>query len=298
VYSVKLGATERQGESMTGKWWLGLVAAGLAVGCQAMPRLLLSDRPPVAAQAARSLAAQVLTPDALPADVVTAVLPAAQKAADDASRRRGIDFFRLHGNPIGLQLRAGAETAHVVSFLGTSRERNGLNVELRALVGAGQPAFVMNYTGPVTQGRPVPTASATPQPGREAGLRFEFLTGLPGGGVTEAYEDYLNHWGERLQVRFQARPFQFDDGPLVFAMVRAGEPLGYVFCNQGSRLVLGDRKDADVQAVTAFAVDGRMLGGYTLLGFNAKTAGAGTDPTYRIETDSRFGTLALFGELP
>jgi hypothetical protein len=283
---------------MTGKWWLGMVAAGLTAGCQMAPRLLPAERLPVAAQAARGLAAQVLTPDAVPAALVATVLPAAQKAADAASRRRGIDFFRLHGNPLCLQLRSGADTAHLVSFLGTSRARNGLNVELRALVGTGQPAFVMNYTGPVTQGRPVPTVSAPPQPGRDAGLRFEFLTGLPGGGVTEAYEDYLNHWGERLQARFQARPFQFDDGPLVFAMVRADEPLGYVFCNQGSRLVLGDRKDADVQAVTAFAVDGRWLGGYTLLGFNAKTAGAGTDPTYRIETDSRFGTLAQIGELP
>jgi hypothetical protein len=297
VYSVNLGATERQGESMTGKWWLGLVAAGMALGCQAAPRLLLSDRPPVAAQAARSLAAQVLPPDAVPAPLVAAVLPAAQKAADDASRRRGIDFFRLHGNPIGLQLRAGAETAHVVSFLGTSKERNGLNVELRALIGAGQPAFVMNYTGPVTHGRDI-TKALPAQTARAAGLRFELLTGLPGGGVTEAYEDYLGHWAERLRQRFSARPFQFDDGPLVFAVVGAGEPVGYVFCNQGSRLVLGERKDADVQAVTAFAADGRWLGGYTLLGFNAKTAGASTDPAYTIETDSRFGTLAQFGELP
>jgi hypothetical protein len=250
---------------------------------------------PVTATAARTLTAAVLSPDSVPKDLVAAVLPPAQQAADAASRRRGIDLFLLHDNPIGLQLRSGGETAHVLSFLGTSRERHTLNVELRALVGAGKPGFIMNYSGPITQGR---AETAMPAVSRSGGLQFELLTGLPGGGVTDAYGDYLEHWAERLQQRFGARDFAFDDTPLVFALDHGEGPEAFVFCNQRSRLVLGDRKYADVQTVTALGADGRWLGGYTLVGWNAKTPDAATNPRYRLEHDSRFGTLAQFGELP
>jgi hypothetical protein len=279
--------------------WMGLAALGLTLGCQMAPVLSAATPATTAATRARSVSAQVLTPEALPASVVTAVLPQAQRAADDASRRRGIDFFQLHDNPIGLQVKAGTDTAHVVSFLGTSKDRNDLNVELRTVSGStGEPAIVMNYSGPVTLGRAEKAQATASRVTRTNGLRVDLLTGLPGNGVSDAYGDYLDHWAVRLQQRFSARPFQFDDTPLVFALTRSGEPVAYVFCNQGSRLVLGERKYADVQAVTALAPNGDWLGGYTLVGFNAKTANAGKNPVYRLETDDRFGTLAQFGELP
>jgi hypothetical protein len=156
----------------------------------------------------------------------------------------------------------------------------------------------MNYTGPVTLGRPEAVTPPKPTATRSAGLTFELITGLPGDGVADAYGDYLDHWAERLQQQLGGRAFAFDDTPLVFALHREAEPLAFVFCNQGSRLVLGERKYADVQAVTALGADGRWLGGYTLVGWNAKTPNATTNPRYQLEADSRFGTLAQFGELP
>lgn len=279
-------------------WW-GLAALGLVVACQAQPTAVTGAAVTATAARHQAVTARVLTPGTVPAGLVATVLAPAQKAADDASRRRGIDFFQLHDNPIGLAITTGGDTAHVLSFLGTSKERHDLNVELRTLSGStGTPVVAMNYSGPVTLGRtaiPSPPPSRTSQSG---GLQIELLTGLPGNGVTDAYGDYLDHWSTTLQRRFQARPFQFDDGPLVFAVSHAGSPQAFVFCNQGSRLVLGERKYADVQAVTALSPTGEWLGGYTLVGWNAKTPDAHTNPVYHCETDDRFGTLAQFGDLP
>ncbi|MBC7543916.1 MAG: hypothetical protein H7338_14420 [Candidatus Sericytochromatia bacterium] len=250
-------------------------------------------------KARTSLTAQVLLPQAIPADLITATLAPAQKAADDASRRRGIDYFVLHGNPVALRLRTPTAEGAVISYLGTSKDRHDLNVELRALIGAGPISLIMNYTGPVTLGKRSMTAPATTAlPTTKAnGLHFELLTGLPGSGVTEAYGDFLGHLGEHLRQRYNVASYAFDDGPFVFAVTEANAPIGFVFCNQASRLVLGERKYADVQAVTALDMSGNILANYALIGFNAKTAGAEKNPIYRVDTETPFGSLIAFGDL-
>ena len=43
------------------------------------------------------------SPD-IPAEIIGKGLTEAQEAVDKASKRRGIDFFELHDNPIGLLL--------------------------------------------------------------------------------------------------------------------------------------------------------------------------------------------------
>lgn len=241
--------------------------------------------------------ATVLRPESVPQGLLSALMPIAQKQADDASRKRQIDFFNLHAAPVGLKLEAGGETAHVLSLLGTSKERTDLNIEMRLVEAGGKVAMTHNYSGPVTTAAEVQSQAAALKASRKTGLAFELIFGVPGGGVADEYVDYMSHLETYLVQRYGARPFTFDDGPMIFALNRGAETLGFVFTNQGNRLVLGDRKYADVQSVVALSAEAELLGAYMLIGFNEKTESPESAPKYRFEDDKRFGTLVQFGEL-
>lgn len=250
----------------------------------------------VAAKAGRNLAAGVLRPDAVDPAVLASTLSGAQQAADEASRRRKIDFFHLHAAPVGLRVGQGEGAGYVLSYVGTSKQRTDLNIELRALYAPGQLGFSHNYSGPVTL-----AAAGASKPAlrraRGGAVAFELLMGVPGNGVDVAYGDYLEHLQDHLRARYQARPFSFDDGPLIFAVHEGDAVTGFVFTNQGNRLVLGDRKYADVQSVVHVSAEAEVLAAYTLIGFNEKTASPTSAPDYRFTADQRYGLFAEFGEL-
>ena len=84
---------------------------------------------------------------------------------------------------------------------------------------------------------------------------------------------------------------------MIFAVHDGDAVPAFVFSNQGNRLVLGDRKYADVQNVVVVSDEAEVLAAYTLIGFNPKTTGADGRIDYRFEEDDRFGTLVEFGEL-
>jgi hypothetical protein len=239
--------------------------------------------------AAATAYAKVLAPKDVPADVVTRARGPAQQAADEASRRRQIDFFKLPANPVGLQV----GSAHVLSFVGTALHDADLNIELRALVAGAHVDVAMNYSGPTTLGRQpfAPTIKADDDPS------FELITGLPGNGVDDDYADYLSHLQDYLAQRYDGQPFAFDDAPLVFAVHQGDAVTGFVLMDQGNRLVLGDRKYADVQSVACYTAEAKLAAAYVVVGFNRKTAGPGAAPKWALERDQRFGLIARCGEL-
>lgn len=279
-------------------WMAGLVAGvvALSVGC-GLPETSIRTTSSRHLTAKRELPVQFLAPSAVPAGVLGALHAGAQKTADDASRRKDIDFFNVHANPVGLRLGAGDRAAYVLSFLGTSKDRTDLNIEMRGLLASGKAGYVFNYSGPVTLSSAPEVFKPSVLGARSAGLSFELMTGLPGAGATDAYGEFLEHLGGYLQRRYPARPFTFDDAPIVFALQDGEEPVGFLFTNQRNHLVLGERKYADVQSVAFVTPEGAIAGAYTLVGFNQKTAAPTTGPVYEIEADERFGTLVQFGEL-
>lgn len=295
---MKLSGSLEEEDSMARTEMMALLLAGvtaLSVGC-ALPQSSLRSTALEGVRGASQTPVRFLTPASVPSAVLGGLQAGAQKTADEASRRKGIDFFNLHANPVGLRIGAGAEAAYVLSFLGTSRERTDLDIEMRALLASGHTAYTYNYSGPVTRSA-AREVVRTPELGmRAAGLSFELLTGLPGNGVSDAYADYLGHLGEYLERRYQARPFTFDDTPLVFALTRGDEAVGFLFTNQRNLLVLGDRKYADVQNVAFLGQDGEVQGAYTLIGFNEKTTSPTAAPAYDVEDDERFGSLVEFGD--
>ncbi|MDB5095933.1 MAG: hypothetical protein JWM80_354 [Cyanobacteria bacterium RYN_339] len=267
---------------------LALLAALGATACShAAP--ISAARVPAALQAANSAYAKVLAPKEVPADVVTRALGPAQQAADEASRRRDIDFFKLPSNPVGIQV----GNAHVLSFLGTALHDADLNIELRALVAGPKVGVVMNYSGPTTLGR----QGFAPVVKTETDTTFELLTGLPGNGVDDDYADYLGHLQDYLAQRYNGQPFTFDDTPLVFAVHQGDAVTGFVLMDQGNRLVLGDRKYADVQSVACYTAEAKLAASYVVVGFNRKAAGPGAAPKWVTERDARFGLIARCGEI-
>ncbi len=276
----------------------GLLAVVAAAGC-GLPSTAsgLQRASAVIRAQARTLAVSVVGPEELPASVMADVLPRAQRNADDLSRRRKIDFFTLHPNPVGLKLGVGDATTHVLSFLGTSKDRTTLNIEMRALVGERAIGLTANYTGPVTLGRvPQPEAPSQTLSRHRSGFAFDLLLSSPPAHVVEAHETALTRLGRHLEARYDARPFEMGSDTIVFSIERGAESLGYVTLDQRDRLVLGDRKYADVQAVVAYDLAGEVLAGYSLVGFNQKTQGANAPPTYRVHHDAPF-PIYEFGDI-
>ncbi|MNK64905.1 hypothetical protein D3C87_841900 [compost metagenome] len=276
-------------------WGLSSVLVLSLLGCGGPLGGIASPRGTVFRAQGASLPVQVVKPDEVPVSLRHAVHGIVQKGADEASRKRGLDFFTVHANPVGLKLGHGEQAAYVLSFLGTSKERSDLNIEARALVAGGKVGLTHNYSGPGTrvaaldQQMPRVEASASD-------FRFELLMGLPGNGVTERYERHMERLAQHLTRRFQARPFQFAEDCLVFAVHDGDALAGFLFTHQRNRLVLGDRKDADVQSVVFMSPEAEVLGGYTLLGFNDKTPSPATPPVYAWESERGLGLIAVFGD--
>lgn len=283
-------------------WCAGVLILSLTASC-GWPAMPTFHSPSVTAASLQGeLSAQFVEAAHVPADVIRRTLVPAQKTADNASKRRGIDEFHLHDNPVAMRIGSGPDAAWVLSILGTSRQRSSLNLELRALVAGGQTGFSLNYSGSTTLGlaqadHRMPVMSEGLQTASKQ-LTFDLVQGLPGGTVTNQYGRYLDRLAEHLRQRYDARPFQFDDVPHIFAVNRGGSSVGFLFTNQGNRLMLGERKYADIQSVALFSPSGQRLCAYTLIGFNDKTVSPTSKPDYAILDDTTWGPLVEFGDIP
>ncbi|MGV3526354.1 MAG: hypothetical protein ACO1RX_19195 [Candidatus Sericytochromatia bacterium] len=271
--------------------WIALVALS---ACAPTPYAPSSTHSALRSQSSSpSLQSRFVQAADLPAPALARWTAQVQTYADEISRKRELDFFQVFPQPLGLQLQVGSEQAWVLSYLGSARTRNDLNVELR-LLSARNSGLNLNYSGPVTLSR----SSENPAPLVQAageGLELELITGLPGNGVVERYSEYMDGLGDYLRYRFQSQPLAWDDAPLVYALNQNGEPQAFVFCNQRNRLVLGERKYADVQSVVVVSPQQGVQGSYTIIGFNPKTPAVGAPPRYSIENHPDFGPLAVAG---
>ena len=231
----------------------------------------------------------------LPASLIDKVLPQAQAYADLVSHRRKIDLFQMHSQAVGLKLDSDT---FILSFLGTAKTRSDLNLELRTLVSGSKLGMNLNYSGPVTRGLKTQAKEDTPQLDlKTPKWEFELIMGLPGEGVVKRYESVMLEQAKYLRYRYQSQPFQFDDGPLVYAIRKNGVLEGFVFMNQRNLLILCERKYGDVQSVLVIGTKTQLLGSYTLIAFNPKSESANKPLDLKYETHERFGTLVEIGSL-
>ena len=275
-------------------FWLGLSACQAPLNPQqGLPVQALQQQ----RQPRSSVQVRFATAADLPDDLLARFSSAAQNYADEVSRRRQLDFFSVPPQPVGLQLQAEGQSAWLLSYLGTARTRNDLNVEIRLMGGQNQ-ALSLNYSGPVTRNEVASTEHSEGPHARtsENPFHFELITGLPGEGITDAYGRHLSGLADYLRYRYQSRPVQFDDGPLIYAVHQRETLLGFAFVNSRNLLVLGERKYADVQSVVLVGTQRQILGSYTLVAFNPKTSPDTSVPDYRISTHPEWGNLIECGE--
>lgn len=275
---------------------LGGLLLASAAGCGVAPTALKQTRPGQVAVKSRSLVATVAPASAVPEAILANVLPRAQRHADDMSRRRKIDFFALHANPVGLKFQVGDESTYLLSLLGTAKGRTDLNIEMRALLGDQAMGLTANYTGTATQTRAsAATSHATVKADSVGRFAFDLFVSSPPAHVVEAHGRLIDRMARHLSDRYDARPFELGSDALAFSLEHAGSTVAYVVCDQRDQLVLGDRKYADVQVVTVFGLDGSVLAGYALVGFNEKTQGLNA-PVYRVHEDAPL-PIFEFGDL-
>lgn len=257
---------------------LGLMGlASAALGCSFPFSTLPASQLNLGQAVALGLPRAASLGPSLPAALLEGALPVVQAAADEASRRRDIDFFRLQKQGVGLRWTppSGREV-WVLGLVGVSRERTEVSIEATALVADGaSPASVFSYGGPVAwQG-----ATRSPALGEKAvGARkspsaesWNLMQGLPPSQVLNAYGDRLEELARWLPSRFGARPFAWDEVPLCFVLEAGdGQPLAFALANHRNRLVLGERKAADVRHLALLSPQGQWLGSATLVGWDAK----------------------------
>lgn len=293
---------------MQASWWMrGGLAWGTALGL--LSACVGPATPPKPLQVAGSAAVLGLSEaplgPTLPSALLGRVLPAVQAAADEASRRRDIDFFRLQQQGVALRWRApSGQEAWVLGLVGVSRERTEVAIEATALVaGDGSPASVFSYGGPVAwQG-----ASRSPAWGQVAiGARkspsaesWGLMQGLPPAQVLRAYGDRLEALARWLPARHGARPFAWDEVPLCFVLEAGdGKPLAFALANHRNRLVLGERKAADVRQLSLLSPEGAYLASATLVGWDAKLAQPSDEARFVVEAGPQEERVFSWGEAP
>lgn len=267
-------------------WLIGGLMVASSVSCGVAPTALKQTRTGAVAVKSRALTATVAPAASVPEAILANVLPRAQRHADDMSRRRKIDFFALHANPVGLKFQVGAESTYLLSLLGTATTRTDLNIEMRALLGDQAMGLTANYTGPATLTRAASATHRTSVKGDSVGrFSFDLIVSAPPAHVDEAHGRLAERMARHLSDRYDARPFEIGSDALAFSVEHDGATVGYVVCDQRDQLVLGDRKYADVQLVTVLGLGGELLAGYALVGFNEKTQGMNA-PVYRVHDDA------------
>lgn len=278
--------TARPTMTRAAAWLLGGMMLASTVSCGVAPTALKQTRPGAVAVKSRSLVATVAPASSVPESILANVLPRAQRHADDMSRRRQIDFFALHANPVGLKFQVGAESTYLLSLLGTAKTRTDLNIEMRALLGDQAMGLTANYTGPATLARTkAETTRASLKADGVGRFAFDLFVSTVPAHIDEAHSRLTDRMARHLSDRYDARPFEIGADALAFSVEHDGATVGYVICDQRDQLVLGDRKYADVQMVTVLGLDGDVLAGYSLVGFNEKTQGMNA-PVYRVHEDA------------
>lgn len=284
-----------------GRWLLAAVAwVGLAacqVGSARVGEAVLGTSLASGAQHP----AQVLGPD-LPQDWLEAQLSGLQAAADEASKKREIDFFRLQRQGVALRWRLpSGEAVGVMGLVGCSRERTEVAIEATALLAGEVPAAsIFSYGGPVAWQGLGDKALGQPGARRSQGrLGWSLMQGLPPSEVLAPYARRMEALASGLQRHYGARPFTWDEVPLCFVLEQGeGAALAFVLANHRNRLVLGERKAADVRQLMAFGPQGQLLGSATLLGWDPKLPDPQAEAAFQRAVGPQGEAIFSWGEAP
>lgn len=212
-----------------------------------------------------------------------------QNLSDKESKKRGIEMFSIPSNPVGIELSYSKDKAYILNYIGTPKETNMVNIEMRALYTPKNSAYVFNYSGPLTN-----TKNNTSKNDFQNQMRkkntdnfdFELITGLPPSHILDTFDRYLNTTEDVLKRNYRPQKINFStEDALIFAVHYKGELKGFYFDSHFNRVTLGERKYADMIIGAMVDIDGTLSEQYTLVAFNPKTD-IGKEPVYNfVEKD-------------
>lgn len=238
--------------------------------------------------------------DKIAPEIITSTLAEGQKIADKESKKRDIDYFNLPKNPVGLEISTDKKLAYILNYIGTSKNTNELNIEMRTFYTPEKADFAFNYSGPVTNSRVKKVAKnerfLAGKKLKNSELEFELITGLPPEYIINTYERYTDNLKNTLDKIYDPKTinFSFED-VLIFAIHYNQEVIGFYFDSHFNKLVLGERKYADLTIGAIVSIDNELKAQYALVGFNPKTE-LNKDPVYKIINEDNLLIVSL-GEL-
>lgn len=244
---------------------------------------------------------KLIKPKDIPAEIIKTTYDVAKEMSDKESKRRGIDIFNLPKNPIGLEIASGTnKLGYILNYIGTSQNTEDVNVEVRAFHSEKSNSYSLNYSGPLTNTQRF-AVSKSQKPlinksSKEEGLSFELIMGLPPEHIINTFEEYTNSLNENLKRFYQPQKINisFED-VFIYAIHNNGEVIGFFFESHGNKVILGERKYADMQIGLMVASDNTIKGNYSLVEFNPKTK-INQEPVYKYLSQGDVNLIQL-GEL-
>lgn len=218
----------------------------------------------------------------IPNEIIELTQKEAQKASDKASKARGIDYFDIHKNPIGLEFNFNNEKAYILNYLGTSKNTEDLNIEFRTFYTNNEIGYNFNYSGPVTLSSIKNIEKGTSKLNKNSSIKFQLITGMPPEYIVNSLEEYIERQLKPSLKMIYKVDTNISDDIFPYAVYSNNEIKGFIFLISKNVLRLGDRKYADVQLITYISTENEVKGKLALVGFNPKSKVA-TPPKYDIK---------------
>lgn len=240
--------------------------------------------------------------DEIPTDIFKITYAQMKDLSDKESKRRGIDLFNLPKNPIGLEITSGTnKLGYILNYIGTSQNTEDVNIEARALYSPQSSAYSLNYSGPITNSNVKLAKKDNKSPllksiNKDEGLTFELIQGLPSEEIVNTFSNYIDDLTNNLKKNYNPQTINISsDDVFIYAIHFNGAVTGFFFESHANKVILGDRKYADLQVGVFVSSDNKIKGNYSLVEFNPKTK-VNSDPVYKSISKGSVNMIQL-GEL-
>lgn len=233
----------------------------------------------------------------IPSDVINFTKKEGKDFCDKESKIRGIEFFNLPNNPIGIKISNANKNAYILNYIGTPNTTTDVNVELKGFYSETSQIYSLNYTGPVTGNEKFKKNKDSLKKSKsEVGVTFELIQGLPPQNILSSFNDYTEGLKNVLKMVYRPKEIKIsEDDIFVYAIKLDGETKAFFFESHFNKVILGERKYADMQIGVAISNDNKIKADYSIVAFNPKTK-LNQDPIYKFINETGLNLIQV-GEL-
>ncbi|MEK7432665.1 MAG: hypothetical protein AABZ74_06010 [Cyanobacteriota bacterium] len=240
--------------------------------------------------------ASILKSENIPDEIKKLTQKEAKEMSDKESKRRGVDFFNIPNNPVGMKISYADKSAYILNYIGTSENTVDVNVEMKAFYSEDSKIYSLNYSGPITNTEKFKvkkeknTLKTTKD---EKGITFELIQGLPPEHIINTFSDYAEGLKEVLKMIYRPQKSTIsEEDVFIYAIKYNGEVKGFFFESHANKVILGERKYADMQLGVFITNENKILQNYVIVAFNPK-AKLNQNPSYKFFDEKGFNFIQL-----